>query len=151
MKYSVEIEIDLPRDRVIELFDDTENLYKWQEGLLRFEPISGEPGQPGAKSKLAFRMGKRELEMVETITERALPDRFDGTYETKGVYNVVRNRFEALGPDRTRWVSENEFRFSGFMKVIGFLMRGSFPKTSMKYLTNFKAFAEEGRDVRDAG
>ena len=46
MHYSVDIEIDLPRDRVIELFDSTENLYKWQRGLQSFEHIEGEPGHP---------------------------------------------------------------------------------------------------------
>jgi len=35
MKYSVEI--DLPRDRVIELFDDADNMVKWQSGLQSFE------------------------------------------------------------------------------------------------------------------
>ena len=52
MKYTREVVIDLPRDRVIELFDDADNLPKWQEGLQRFEHVSGEPGQPGAKSRL---------------------------------------------------------------------------------------------------
>ena len=55
MKYTVEIEIDLPRERVIELFDSTENCFKWQKGLLSFDHLSGEPGQPGAKSKLVLR------------------------------------------------------------------------------------------------
>ena len=30
MKYTTEIIIDLPRSKVIELFDSTENMYKWQ-------------------------------------------------------------------------------------------------------------------------
>ena len=150
MKYTVDIEIDLPRSRVVELFDSTENLYKWQRGLQSFEPISGEPGQVGAKSKLVFKMGKRDMEMVETITTRELPGAFNGTYEAKGVFNVVNNRFIEVGPEKTRWESENEFRFSGFMKVIGFLMKGAFPKQSLKYMKDFKSFAEEGKDVRDA-
>ena len=49
--YTVAIEIDLPRDRVIELFDNPDNLFKWQTGLQSFDHLSGEPGQPGAKSK----------------------------------------------------------------------------------------------------
>lgn len=49
MKYESELVIDLPRERVIELFDNPDNLPKWQEGLQSFEHISGEVGQPGAK------------------------------------------------------------------------------------------------------
>ena len=150
MQYTVEIDIDLPRSRVIELFDSTENLYMWQKGLQRFESISGEPGQPGAKSKMVYKMGKRNMELVETITKRDLPDEFHCTYETKGVFNVVTNRFSEAGPDKTRWESENEFRFSGFMKVIGLLMKGAFPKQSLQYMQDFKAFAEDGKDVRES-
>lgn len=150
MKYTVSVDLDLSRDRVIELFDSTENLYKWQKGLQSFEHLSGEPGQEGAKSKLIFKMGKRDMEMIETITRRNLPDEFTGTYDVKNVHNVVSNRFEEVGPDQTRMVSENEFQFRGFMKVIAFLMKGAFPKQSQKYLDDFKAFAEDGTDVRDA-
>jgi hypothetical protein len=36
---------------------------------------------------------------------------------------------------------------SGFMKVIGFLMPGSFRKQSRQHLEDFKAFAERGKSV----
>ena len=99
--YTVDIEIALPRDRVIELFDSAENLFKWQTGLQSFEPISGEPGQPGARSKLVYQNGKHTIELFETVTERNLPDEFNGTYEWNGGKNTLRNRFIELGPDRT--------------------------------------------------
>lgn len=143
MKYSSEVTIDLPRDRVIELFDDPDNLMQWQRGLQSFEHLSGTPGQPGAKSRLVFDVNGRRIEMVETITVRNLPDEFSGTYETSGVFNVVRNFFHEDGPDRTRWVSENEFRFSGSMRVLAPFLRTSFRKQSMGYLQDFKNFAED--------
>ena len=80
MKYELQITIELPRKRVIELFDNTDNLKKWQDGLQSFTPISGEVGKEGAKSKLEYKMGKREVEMIETITKRNLPEEFHGTY-----------------------------------------------------------------------
>lgn len=149
MNSTVEIEINLPREEVVKLFDSQENCFKWQEGLQSFEHLSGEPGQPGAQSKLVYQMGKRRIEMIETITTRNLPDEFSGTYDAKGVHNVVENRFIEIGPDKTKWESENEFQFTGFMRLIGFFMGSAFPKQSLKYLKNFKAFAEEGKDVRD--
>ena len=151
MKYTVQIDIDLPRSRVIELFDSTENLYKWQRGLQSFEPVSGEPGEPGAQSKVVFQMGKRKIEMLETITKKNLPREFNGTYDAKGVHNVVNNRFVEVGADKTRWESENVFEFKGFMKLIGLLMKGSFPKQSLQYMRDFKEFAEQGKDVREQG
>ena len=149
MKYTVSIDLELPREKIVALFGDPQNMPKWQEGLQSFEPLEGRPGQPGARSRLVFQMGKRRIEMVETITERDLPEVFSGTYDTKGVHNVVRNRFVELSPQRTRWESENEFRFQGAMRIIGLLFGSSFPKQSLKYMQDFKAFAEEGRDVRD--
>jgi len=64
--------------------------------LQSFEHISGEPGQPGAKSELLFDMGSMggyEVVMIETITKRHLPDTFSSTDETDGVVNYQTNRF----------------------------------------------------------
>jgi hypothetical protein len=146
MKFCCEIDIDLPREKVIELFDNPENMKHWQPGLMSFEPLSGTPGQPGAKSRLKYKMGQREIEMIETITVRNLPDEFSGTYEAKGVFNLVSNHFKPLPGDRTLIVSDNEFRLSGFMKLFGLLMPGSFSKESYKHLQRFKEFAESRKE-----
>lgn len=91
MKYSTAIEINLPVKKVVKIFDNPDHLAKWMQGLQSFEHISGTPGQPGAKSRLKFKMGKREIEMIETVTKRNLPQEFSGTYEANGVYNIVTN------------------------------------------------------------
>ena len=142
MKYSNEIEINLPIEKVVALFDNPNNMSIWMEGLQSFEHLSGTPGQSGARSKLIFNNGNRTMEMTETIITRNLPDEFTGSYETKGVYNIVSNKFIPLGPYQTKYISEQEFEFSGIMKLIAFLMPGAFKKQSMKYLENFKKFAE---------
>ena len=143
MKYTNETVINLPVKRVIELFDNPGNLKKWMPGLLKFEPLNGTPGQPGAKSRLKFKMKNREVEMIETVTVRKLPEEFSGTYETKGIFNVVRNKFIPVDKNTTKYVSENEFQFSGMMKLFGLLMPGAFKKQSQEYLDLFKAFAEK--------
>ncbi len=150
IEYTCELEIDLPRERVIALFDSVENLYKWQKGLQSFEHVSGEPGQVGAVSKLTFNNGGRKMEMVETITRRELPERFDGLYTMKNVRNVNGNRFVEVAPGRTKWISEQVFEFSGFMKLFGLLFRGAFPKQTQKFMQAFKDFAEKGTDVRQS-
>jgi carbon monoxide dehydrogenase subunit G len=128
MKYTCEIVIDSPIDDVIALFDNPDNMKEWQPGFISHEHMSGEPGQPGSKMRLKYKMGNRDIEMVETILTRNLPEEFSGTYEAKGVYNIVKNSFEATGDNKTRWVTYQEFKFSGFMKLIGWLMPGSFKK-----------------------
>lgn len=142
MRYTVSIEINAPLDEVIARFDDPEKMKEWMKGLVSFETIEGEPGQVGSKSKLVFQMGKRNLEMIETITVRDLPARFDGYYEAKGVYNEVGNAFEAIDEHTTRYTSLQFFQFKGGMKIIGWLFPKMFKKQSMKYLEDFKAFVE---------
>ncbi|MSQ41230.1 MAG: SRPBCC family protein [Dehalococcoidia bacterium] len=142
MKFMVETTISLPVNRVVELFDNTKNLKKWMKRLESFEPISGTPGQPGAKSRLRFKMGGREIEMVETVTVRDLPHEFAGTYEARGVWSETRILFEDLGDGKTKLVSRNEFRLGWFMKVIGWLMPGMIKKQSIQHLEAFKMFAE---------
>jgi hypothetical protein len=93
------------------------------EGLQSFEHLSGVQGQAGAKSRLRFKMGKREVEMIETITVRNLPEEFTGTYEVKGVFNIVKNKFVTLPGNKTKYISEQEFQFKGMMKIVGFTVR----------------------------
>jgi Polyketide cyclase / dehydrase and lipid transport len=143
--FTNEIVVNRPLADVIRLFDNAENMKRWMPELVSYEHLSGAPGQPGATTKLVYKMGKGTCDMIETITVRDLPREFTGTYETKGVFNVVKNSFEDRGSS-TLWINENEFRFSGFMKVIAFFCKGMFRKQSRKFLENFKAFAEsEGK------
>jgi len=142
MNFSCEIEINKPIQKVIELFDNADNMHKWMEGLEGFEHLSGEPGEVGARSLLKFKMGKREIQMIETITVKNLPDEFSGTYEAKGVINRIKNKFIPLSETKTKYRTEQEFQLSGFMKIIGFLMPGAFKQQTMKHLRAFKYFAE---------
>ncbi len=142
MKYTTTIDIDLPRERVIELFDNPDNMPKWQPELVHFEHISGERGRKGARSRLRYQMGNREVEMIETITARNLPEEFSGTYEAKGVWNMQENYFESISDSSTRWRTVSEFRFKGLMKLMAILMPKAFKKQTYTNMQRFKAFAE---------
>ncbi|RNC87448.1 MAG: SRPBCC family protein [Allomuricauda sp.] len=151
MKYTTEIVVDLPRDAFIEKLDNADNMKHWMRGLVSHEFLSGEPGQEGARMNMKFKMGKREMEMVETIIKRNFPDEFHATYDAQGVHNIQKNYFKDEG-SKTRWISESEFQFSKIgMKFMAFLMPGAFKKQSMKYAQDFKNFAENGVSVADGG
>lgn len=150
MKYTTEVTVDLPRDEFIKKLDDPENMKHWQKGLVNYEHLSGNPGLEGAQMSLSYKMGKRELEMVETIIKRNLPEELHAIYDAKGVHNIQKNYFEEMD-GKTKWISESEFQFSGLgMKIMGFLMPGAFKKQSLKYMEDFKAFAEKGISVLDS-
>ena len=144
MKYKTEIDIELPLDGVIALFDDQNNLYKWQPELVNLEHLSGTAGEVGAKMKMIYKTGKgnRTFEMLETITHKELPSNYSFIFETKGVTNYLRNEFIPITETQTKWIVHNEFKFSGFMAFMALFMKGTFKKHSYKFLVRFKEFAE---------
>ena len=161
MKYTVSIEIALPRERVVQLMADSAHLPKWLRGLVLHEPLSGEHGQVGTTSRVVFQMGQQTIECTETITRRepvdlhAIPSdsvvHFEREIVGKGMWNAARERLTETGPETTLWVSENEYRFSGLlMRLVGLVMPGAFRKQSLQHMQDFKAFAEHGTDVREA-
>jgi hypothetical protein len=161
MKYTVSIEIALPRERVAQLLADPAHLPKWLRGLVLHEPLSGTHGQVGTTSRVVMQMGKQKFEGTETITRREPVDlheipkervvHFDREIVGEGMWSAARERFTEAGRQRTLWQSENEYRFSGvLMRLVGLLMPGAFRKQSLQHMQDFKAFAEQGQDVRDA-
>lgn len=142
MRYTTEIRIQVPREKVIEMFDNTENLYKWQPGLLSFEPLSGEPGKEGSKSTMAYEGRKGDLVMIETITHRKFPDEFHTTYVTKGVYNEMYNYFSEAEAGITLWKTISVFRFKGLMALMAPFMKKAFTDNTLLSMERFKVFAE---------
>ncbi len=143
MRYQIEMDIDLPRERVLELFLDPESLAKWQPGFLRLEHISGEePRGVGTKSRHVQKMGNRELETIETITVNDYPNRFSATYEAGNVCNLIDNRFVEAGDFKTHWILQSEFQCSGFMRLVALVAPGMFKKRTREFMQHFKNFAE---------
>jgi len=150
MKYSTEIIIDLPREEVIRKLDNVDNMKHWQRGLVNYKVLQGVPGEEGTTMELEYQMGKRNVVLTETITKNVFPEEFHANYDTKGVHNVQKNFFYEIDGNKTKWVSESEVELEGFvMKMMGFLMPGAFKKQSMKYLKDFKDFAENGTSVAE--
>ncbi len=142
MRYEVLVDIDLPLEKVVQEFENTENYYDWMKGLEKLEHVKGEPGKEGSQTYLHFDTGKRKMKMLEKVLINNLPKSYKVSYEVNGVYNEVDNQFESLGPETTRYTTDNLFQFKGIMKIMAFLMKGAFKKQSLKYLNDFKKFVE---------
>ncbi len=142
MKYTIEVDIDRPLNEVVEKFDNQDNYSSWMKGLESFENIEGKQGQEGSKTKFNFKMGKRNMVMIETVLKRDLPKQYLVSYEVNGVYNEVDNRFEKIDDNKTLYTTYQYFKFKGFMRVLAFFIGGSFKKQSLKYANDFKKFVE---------
>ena len=149
MRYRLELEIDAPRERVVKLFLDPDNLQRWQPDLVSFEQLgAGAPRAVGTKSKQVQRMGDREFEMIETITVHNPPGEFAATYEAQGVCNLISNYLTETANDKTRWVLDSRFKFPSLpMKLMALLFPGMFRKQTLTFMQRFKEFAEKTAHV----
>lgn len=160
MKFNDSVEIGLPREEVLRLLSDPTHLPMWLRGLVSHEPLSGGHGEVGTVSRVVLRHGAEEMEGTETITRREPTDGVGLSGETEvvferelvadGMRNVTVDRLFEMNPRRTRWESENEYRFDSLkMRLLAPVMRGEFQKQTRQHMRDFKAFAEQGVDVRE--
>ena len=142
MKYTSAIDINLPLNRVIELFNNPDNLKYWMPELISSELISGTLGKTGAVGKLRFKDGNKEYEMIETVTTKNLPSIFARTYELKNIFITIKDSFIPITDNKTRYISENEVALSGMLKCVAFILKAKFKMRTKKQLSSFKDFAE---------
>lgn len=143
MKFTLKLPLHKSHAEVWRVFDNPENTKIWQPTLVNFETVSGTQGQPGAVSKLTYGEGKSEFVLMEKVTYRAEPDRFDGVYENKFADNSVKNTFIATSENETLWRMEVEFKFKTLlMKIVGPLMKKNFVTRTEKDMARFKELVE---------
>ncbi|APY00610.1 SRPBCC family protein [Lacinutrix venerupis] len=151
MKYTSQIIIKVPLEQFITILENHDNFKHWQRGLESFEHLSGDIGVVGSKIKLNYSLGNRKMELVETITETNLPHLLHLHYDTKGVHNIQQNYFESTAQGHTKWIIKNEFLATNFfMRSMMLLSPNIFKKQTIKYLNDFKNFAEKGISVKNA-
>ena len=147
MKYTCSVEISLPIDRVIELWENEDNFNEWQDGFMSIEHLSGMPHSKGAKSKIILE-DQRRIELIETIITNNLPEEKTALYEHIHMSNTQTTRFRKIDDNRTEYSSEVEYiQFNGFMiKMMAKLFPGKFKGQSQKWMNQFKAFAENQKE-----
>lgn len=144
MKFTCQVEINLPKEKVVALWKDTNNLQHWQDGFERYEHISGTPNKTGSKGILYYNNKGRPMELEEIVIEGNLPHVFEGEYIHQHMTNRMRSTFQAVGTEKTIWKAEIDYlKFNGiFIKVFALFAKGLFRKQTQKWLDQFKNFAE---------
>lgn len=144
MKFKGAVEIDKPRDEVVQYFADPQYLGEYQDGFVRKDLESGVAGEDGAISKMYYSDGKRDMELTETIVANRLPETFEGHYHHIHMDNYMRCTFIALDDQRTRY--EYEFEYTRINWIMPRLMAILFPsmyrKQGEKWMQQFKEFVE---------
>lgn len=143
MKFVESINIALPRERVWALFDNPENLRRWQPALKELRHESGMKGETGAVSKLVYDENGKEITLTETVTERQKPELMCGEYDSGMAVNRMYNRFVDVAANETRWEMIAEFEFRGIVwKLLSPLLRPTIRKRLRADMARFRKFAE---------
>ncbi|MAW60208.1 MAG: hypothetical protein CMJ94_05160 [Planctomycetes bacterium] len=138
----IEVRIDRPVAQVWTMFTDVELMPQWCKGFVSLETIEGEPETVGSKHRLLFQEGKRQIEMIETVTAFDPHERFAFEAATKGMSNTCEMRFSAEG-DATVIRSTNCFYAGSFLfKLMMPMMRGAISKRITEDLERLKALVE---------
>jgi hypothetical protein len=147
MKFTCLTEIYAPREKVMKLWINPNNLQHWQNGFESHKSVSGSPGELESKSILTYNNKGSIFNLEETVIENNLPDSFEGEYEHVTMTNRMRSTFVALDSNTTIWKAEIHYtQFNGVgMKLFGFFGKRIFKKQTQKWLDNFKAFVESSK------
>jgi hypothetical protein len=141
MKSIVEIDIDLPREKLAALFANPAISTKWMDDVKRYEPVSGQPGMPGSTYRLVPKKG--DMVFLATIISRDLPNETRLTLDASNVVVSITARFIRSSGVRSRLISEEVFTFKGVMgRIIGVLARPAIRKAHRRHMEAFKRYAE---------
>ena len=145
MKFRGSKDINQSREKVTELFIDTNNLKEYQDGFIKKELIEGEAAEDGAVSAMYYKYGKRDMVLTETITKNDLPNSFEASYHHKHMDNTMKCTFTEIGENITRYEYEFEYtRIDWFLpKLMAILFPSMYRKQGEKWMEQFKIFAEK--------
>ncbi|MBL8849347.1 MAG: SRPBCC family protein [Planctomycetaceae bacterium] len=144
MKFDFIFELEVPRESAWRAFDNPANLFKWQQGLVSYDHVSGPPGQVGSVSELLHREGGHEVKLVETVTIRREPEELAGTYDSSHGRTTMVNHFAELSPGRTLWTVEVQVQLSGMAKFMGPMLKGVIENRVKHDCERFKSLLEAG-------
>ncbi len=142
IQYSEEIVINANIDVVSDLFDNPYNMLEYMDGIEKYELMSGEIREVGAKAEITAIVGESKIIMLEEVIINNLPEEKKVIYEADRVYNIVSTKLIRISEKQTKLINDQEFKFRGYMKIMAFFMSSAFEHQSRVYLDSFKEFVE---------
>jgi hypothetical protein len=141
----MQVEIDLPINKVVQLFLDKNNFKAWKKDFISYQHIRGIPGEVGAVTKLVTKQGI----MYEHIVSMNLPAEIIETYEHKRgdkttmIHKAI-NHFASLTENKTLLEVKTEVIeiHGALLKLIMKVLARAGEKFSQDQLNRFKTFSE---------
>ena len=142
MRHRNEITIAASQQAVWRVFDDPDATQHWQPTLKSHTLIAGEPGEVGCVYELVFDNDGRDIKAVATLTEKQPYEIMASTTDSDTSFSTMRNRFQRIDDNHTRWFFDIEYRFKGLYKLVAFFLRKSMRVRADAEMQNFKTLVE---------
>lgn len=144
MELRNEILIDAPWEFVASYIRRNDHFDKWQDDFQSATLLEGDKDQIGAKTRMLYKFGKSDMELIETVKSNNLPHSFEALYEHKHMDNTMYSSFEDKGDGKTLYATQvNYIELKGLMmKIMAKLFSGKFKKGPEKWMQQFKVFVE---------
>lgn len=144
MELRNEIIIDAPMEFVASYIRRSDHFDKWQDDFQSATLLEGNKNEVGAKTRMLYKFGKSDMELIETVRSNNLPNSFEALYEHKHMDNTMYSSFEDQGNGKTLYATQvNYIELKGLMiKIMAKLFSGKFKKGPEKWMQQFKTFVE---------
>jgi hypothetical protein len=141
LKSVVEIDINIPQQKLAELFCDPARSTEWMHDLEKIESIEGTLGKPGSTYRMVPKKGN--LVFVAKVISVQLPAEARIFLDSPMVTVAITAKFIALSENTSRLVSEEIFTFKRvFGMFFGFFAQRAIKGAHRKHMESFKRFAE---------
>lgn len=144
-KINSTVTIDKPLAAVWQYLDNPDHMGEWLDNFVKYEHVSGEPGQVGSKGKHYYKEGGREIVMDEEILERIDREYLRLRLTNKMMDMEIENFLKKVDDTTTELVATMVvLRMSAFMKLMGALAGGAkkMQQRQDKQLAKLKAAIE---------
>lgn len=141
MEYTIETTINKPIDQVVKIYNEVDLYPEWIPGIVEHTISEGNKRETGTLSVYTLKMSGREYEMKESVIKNE-GEEIIASYEANGVVNTQHVVFKEIAEGKTLYQVNENFALKGFMKIIGFLMPGTFKSQTKKFVNAFKEFVE---------
>lgn len=143
---TVEVEhaivIERPLDEVWAVFDDPDLLLDWQDSLVAYEQIEGEPGATGSVSSQTIKRSSGEVELTVTVLDRRPPEFLKAHYEGLQLPFSISNTFISIDDETTEWHAVIDVRLNLMQKALAPVLKGPLSELAEKNGEDFKHFVE---------
>ncbi len=143
VKYSAEVEINKPIEKVFKDFQDVELMKKWLPEIKSIDPIEVKDGVVGSTYKMVVTNQGQEIEMIEKITDYISNKKMTFQFDSDQMIKIDDYNFIANG-NKTKVIQNCSVNSKSYL--MGCLLpffKGSLKDLSLSYMNRFKTEVEK--------